>query len=134
MLNVLTLLAASEAGSAVKRNVRAAGYYAVAACAGVIGLVFLLIAARDALLPEFGLVVANLIVGGTMVVVGLLFAVIAHYARKRRGGSSALASTALVAAPLAARALGKGVNGTALGVIGMLLAGAAAGHFLTRKE
>ena len=134
MLNMLTLLAASEAGGAVKRNVRAVGYFAVGACAGLIGLVFLLIAARDALLAHMTLVMANLAVGGSMLVLGLILFLIGQYVRKRRNRSNAFASTALVAAPFAARMVGKHVNVATLSVAGVLLAGAAVGHFLTRKD
>lgn len=135
MLNILTLLAASEAGGAVKRNVRAVGYFAVAACTGLIGLVFLLVAARDALLPQMGLVMANLSVGGAMLLLGLVFLLVGQSVRKRRNRSSAFNSTAaIVAAPLAARVVGKGINVATLSIAGVMLAGAAIGHYLANRD
>lgn len=134
MLNMLTLLAASEAGGAVKRNVRAVGYFAVGACAALLGLVFLLIAARDSLLPHMTMVMANAVVGGGMLAIGLVLVLIGQYVRKRRGAPSALASTALVAAPFAARMVGKRINVGTIAVAGVILAGAALGNYLTRKD
>lgn len=134
MLNMLTLLAASEAGGAVKRNVRALGYFAVAGCAMVLGTAFLLLAGRDALLPHMTPAMANLAVGGGMLLVGIVLLLIGQYVRRRRSGTSALASTAIVAAPLAARVVGKGINVATITVAGVVLGAAVLGHMLTKKD
>lgn len=133
MLNALTLLAATEMGGAVKRNVRAVCYYAVAAGAGVVGLFFLLLAGRDALLPQLGPVMANVAVGGGMLALALLIYLIGYVIRNRRSRTSPLASSAIVAAPFAAKMVGKRINLATLSVAGVMLAGAAIGHYLGRK-
>ncbi len=132
MWSGLSFLAASEAGEAFRRNMRAAVATCAAAITGFTALIFGLVALNAWLVQRFTAVEASLMVGGGLLAVSVVFLITAAYIRRSRKASSALASTAIVAAPIALRLIGGRLDFKAVGMAGVLALGAIVGRQLGR--
>lgn len=132
MLKGLSLLAAAEAGAAVKRQAIAYALYAAAAVVGLFALAFLLAALHTWLTMRMSSVEASLYIAlGLAVIAGVIFA-IGSYRKSRRATPSPLAATAAVAAPLAAQTLLRRANLGAVGLVAVLIGGALIGRRIAR--
>ncbi len=134
MWSGLSFLAATEAGEAFRRSLRAAIATAVAAITGLTGLVFALVALHAWLVQRFTPVEASLMIAGGLIVVSLVFIIIAGVIRRSRKPTSALASSAIVAAPMALRLIGGRLDFKAVGIAGVLALGAIVGRQLGRMR
>lgn len=128
----LSFLAATELGALLKRNLRAFGYYAVGALVAVIGILFALQAAHSWLTLRMDTISASLVIAATMLFAAGVLTIIGHFAATRRRQSTALASSALVAVPLAARMVGRKVSYGTIAVAGMVAAGVILGRLMAR--
>jgi hypothetical protein len=134
MLSGLSFLAATEAGEALRRHMRAAIIAAMGAVAGLGGIVFCLIALHAWLLQRMSPVEASLVIAAGLIVLSLIFVAVAAFIRRSRRQPSALAATALVATPVALRLLGGRLDFKALGIAGVLALGAIAGRQLGKMR
>lgn len=131
MFRGLSLLAMSEVGGLVKRNMRALVYYAAAAAAALIGVVFILQAIHAWLLTRLSPMEANLVIAGAMLALGLVLYAVGRHSAKRKS-SPPLSSAAMVAAPLAAGFVGRNVSYATLAVAAMVTAGVIFGRMISR--
>jgi hypothetical protein len=99
----LSLLAANELGGVVKRNVVAVVFYAVASAFVVMGMIFLLLSLQIWLTLYMTEIEANLLIGATLLFIALVIASVGYAMKRQRKSASAIASTALIALPLAAQ-------------------------------
>jgi hypothetical protein len=99
----LSLLAANELGGVVKRNVVAVVFYAVASAFVVMGMIFLLLSLQIWLTLYMTEIEANLLIGSTLLFIALVIASVGYAMKRQRKSASAIASTALIALPLAAQ-------------------------------
>lgn len=120
MWKALSILAAGEAGSAIKRNLTVLAIYAAAGVVALIGAVFGLVLLQDWLSLRMPALQAGLIVTGGLFGFALVLALVAVVAGRRRRSSPSLATAALVAAPVAAKMVGGRLN---LATIAVLSAG-----------
>lgn len=134
MWSGLSYLLASEAGDAVRRHVRAALFLAVGLLAGLIGIVFGLLALHTWLLSRMSSIEASLLIAAGLAVVSIVFIVVALMVRKARRQASGMTSTAIVAAPLALKMLAGRSQIKTLGVIGVVALGAMLGRQLGRMR
>lgn len=131
MFRGLTLLAAHEAASVVRQRAISIAFYAGAALVAAIAAVYALNALHDWLSPQVSPILASLMIAGGLLVVSLLLAIAGWVQRNRRPKTSAATSAALLAAPLAARGIGKLNAGTVLALCAVA-AGAIAGRKLAK--
>jgi hypothetical protein len=132
MWNGLSLLAASELGAMLKRNLRALSFYVASALMAIIGLVFVLQAAYSWLLFNMSPVSASLVIAAAMLVLAGILILVGHFAGQRKNGPSALASAALVAAPLATRMIGRKVSYGTIAVAGVVAVGVIIGRMIAK--
>jgi cytochrome bd-type quinol oxidase subunit 2 len=98
----LTLLAATELGSAMKRSVMSVVIYALAALSFLCALGFLVAAGHGSLAERYGDTMASLILAGIFFLVAIVIALFAGLARRQARRRRSLTSTALVVAPVMA--------------------------------
>jgi hypothetical protein len=134
MWSGLSLLAATEAGEVLRRHIRAAAIAGFGILAGMAGLVFGLIALHAWLLQRFTPIEASLMIAAGLVFVCMTFLLIAVFVRRSRKNPSALAATALVAAPMAARLIGGRLDFKVVGIASVLALGAIVGRQLGRSR
>jgi hypothetical protein len=134
MWSGLSFLAATEAGEVLRRHIRAAAIASFGILAGVAALAFGLIALHAWLLQRFTPVEASLMIAAGLVLVCVAFLMIAVFVRRSRKYPSALASTAIVAAPMAVRLIGGRLNFKAVGIASVLALGAIVGRQLGRSR
>ena len=128
MLKGLSFLAATELGKAVSRNMRAAIYFGVGGLVAVIGLVFLVLAGHSWLALHLTEIEASLVVAATLLSIAGILMLFGASIRKRRTGSTSLASTAVAMAPFAAGLVGRRSGVSTLILAGVVLLGALAGR------
>lgn len=98
----LTLLAATELGSAMKRSVVTAVIYAVAGLSLLCALGFLVAAGHNVLAEWYGGTTASLILAGVFCLLAIVIMLFAGLIRRQARRRRSLASTALVIAPVMA--------------------------------
>lgn len=132
MFKGLSLLAATELGGLLSRNLRALPYYAFAALIFLFGFGFLLdlihtwLSIRMSAMAASGVLAAVLLtVAGSLLLVG-------NAIKERRAAASPLMASALIAAPVAARFLGSKVRLGTVAVAGVVAAGALLGRFMAK--
>ncbi len=118
----------------MRRHVRAALFLAVGLLAGLIGIVFGLLALHTWLLSRMSSIEASLLIAAGLAVVSIVFIVVALMVRKARRQASGMTSTAIVAAPLALKMLAGRSQIKTLGVIGVVALGAMLGRQLGRMR
>ena len=128
----LLLLAFSELGGTVRRNVTVLTLYGVGAVIGLVGLLFALLASRAWLEQHMSMIAANLLIAGILFGLALVVGLVGFFVSRQRRTPSPLASTALIAAPYAARLVGRKLNLGTLAVIGVMATGAVIGRQLGR--
>lgn len=131
MWSALSILFAQEAGAAIKRRVMAAVLYAVAGIVALMGLVFALIAFHTWLTFRMQPVAAGLTIAGGLFVIALILALVAGAQTARRPRRSAVAPSALVAAPVAASVI-KALPKTTPWMLAVLGGTALVGFLATR--
>ena len=134
MFKGLSLLAASELGGTVKRNLRAVPYFAFAALIFLFAFGFLLDVGHTWLSLRLGSMAASAILAAVLLTLAAI-ALLAGYAikRKRPSASSPLTTSALIAAPFAARFLGGRLRLGTVAVAGVVAAGAVLGRYIGRS-
>jgi hypothetical protein len=133
MLKGLSLLAASEAGAAVRRNLRWAALILAASLVAIGAIVFGLIALHSWLLMSLSPVEASLVIAAGLGIVALVLLIAAVWVRRSRRSASPLAATALVMAPTAMRLAARRLEPAAIGVAAVIAIGAIIGRSLARK-
>jgi hypothetical protein len=133
MFKALSLLAASELGGAVSRNVRAVPYFALGVLALLIGSGFLLDLAHAWLSLRMSPMAASGVLAAVLFTVAGIFLLVGLSIKNRRQPQvSPLTTSALIAAPFAARFLGTRLRFGTVAVAGVVAAGAVLGRFLGR--
>lgn len=134
MFKGLSLLAASQIGSTVKRNLRAMPYFAAGALIFLVGLGFLLDLAHTWLSLRLGPLAASgilaavlLTLAGTALVVGCIIR------DKSASAPSPLTASALIAAPIAAKFMGGHLRLGTVALASVVAAGAIVGRSLGRS-
>lgn len=128
----LSLLAASELGGMLKRNLRALACYAASVLFVVVALIFALQAAHSWLEWRMSSIAASLVIAAVMLAIAAILILVGHFVAGRKRSSSSLASTALVAAPFAARMIGKKVSYGTIAVAGTIAMGVLLGRFMAK--
>ncbi len=133
MFKALSLMAASELGSKVSRTLRAVPYFAFAAVIFLFAIGFLLDLVHTWIALRMGSMAASGVLGGVLLVLAL-GALITGYSikNKRPAKSSAFSTSALIAAPVAARFLGGKLRLGTVAVAGVVAAGAVLGRYIGR--
>lgn len=134
----LSLLAASEVGGAVRRNVAIYTVYGIALVALIAAGGFVAAAAHVLLAERYGTAIASLILAGVLLVAALALMLTGLYLRHRSRRKTALATTALMVAPaVAPTAIRALASSSALGVgvvAGAVALGALAGRKLVKND
>lgn len=135
MLKYLALAAAGEARAAVRREAIAAAFFAVGAIVATLAVIFAALAAREWLAFSVGLTFleADLAVAGGFVVIAVILVAIGLHQRRRRTRPSPLAASAILAAPIAAGALGRRLSVGTLIAVAAVVAGAYLGRQVGRR-
>jgi hypothetical protein len=128
----LSFLAATELGALLKRNLRAFGYYSAGALVAVIGVIFSLQAAHSWLTLRMDTISASLLIAAVMLFAAGILVIVGQFAAKRTNKSTALASSALIAAPFAARLVGRKVSYGTIVVAGVVTMGVVLGRLMAR--
>jgi hypothetical protein len=133
MFKGLSILAATEVGGVIHRNLRAASWFVAAGLVLIFGAGYLIDVAHTLLSQRFSPLAASGIVAASLMFVAAMLIVIGLVVKSRRKPvSTALTTTALVAAPVAARLFkGQLKLGTVL-VAGVIGAGALLGRQMGR--
>ncbi|MCX7324556.1 MAG: hypothetical protein NTZ14_09020 [Hyphomicrobiales bacterium] len=134
MFKGLSLLAASEFGGSVARNLRAMPYFALAALIFLFGFGFLLDVVHTGLSLKLGSMAASgILAAGLLTAAGV--ALLVGHAIRHRGSAApgALTTSALLAAPFAARFLGSRLRLGTVALAGVVALGAVLGRSLGRS-
>jgi hypothetical protein len=133
MFKGLSLLAATELGNVVSRNLRAMPFFILGGLILVVGFGFLLALAHTWLALELGSMAASGVIAVTLMACAALLLMIGSSIKaKQPKATSALTTTALLAAPLAATFMGTKLKVGTVAVAGVIAAGALVGRFLGR--
>lgn len=128
----LSLLAATEVGSAMKRSVVGAVIYLVALLCLAVAFGFLVAAGHDVLAEAYGDTRASLILAGLFAAVGAVIMLVSAWIRSRARHRRTLATTAMVVAPAMAPSVVRTVirhPGVSAGVVaGIVALGAILGR------
>lgn len=134
MFRGLSLLAATELGGTVSRNIRAMPYFAFGALIFLFGFGFLLDLAHTWLSLRAGPLAASGILAGVLLAVaGGLLLVGQAVKQRRQSATGPFATSALLAAPFAARIIGGRLSLGTLAVAGVVAAGAVLGRYIGRS-
>ncbi len=137
MWRAISLLAATELGGVVKRNVVILMIYGVAIVVFAAACGFLIAVAHALLADAYGAIGASLIIAGVLMAFALILLLIGLYMRHRVRRRSAVATAALVAAPVVApaamRALASNATVGAGVVAGVVALGAILGRQMGRS-
>jgi hypothetical protein len=135
MLRYLALAAAGEARAAIRRQAIAAAFFAVGAILVIIAIGFAVLGARDwlAIYAALTLTQADLAVAFALIVVAAILVAIGVYERQRRIERTPLAASAILAAPVAAGALGKRFSFGTVIAVAAVVAGAYLGRQAGRR-
>jgi hypothetical protein len=132
MLAPLAAAAINEAGGAVRRQVTALAWFGAAAALGLIGLLFVLLALHAWLSTKLPAIQASLVIAGLLFGLAVAAILVGRVIRNRKAKSTALQSTALLAAPAALRLAGSRLPFGALALIGVVVMGAVLGRRIGR--
>jgi hypothetical protein len=130
MLGGLGAFLASEINGVVKRNLIVYGLYGLSALLIVCAAGYALNALHTMLVLRFGGVEASLMVAGGLVIAALLVFALAALIKSRRRPPRPLATTALAAAPIAAKLMGSRMSWRTALVGGIVVLGAVLGRQL----
>jgi hypothetical protein len=130
MLGGLVAFLASEINGVVKRNLIVYGLYGLSALLLVCATGYALNALHTVLALRFGTVEASLFVAGGLVIAALLVFALAAFIKSRRRPPRPLATTALAAAPIAAKLMGSRMSWRTALVGGIVVLGAVLGRQL----
>jgi uncharacterized membrane protein YcfT len=134
MFKGLSLLAASEIKGVITRNVKAAIYFAVGAVTLLFALSFLLDLAHGWLAFRMGPRAASGVIAAVLLTIGGAFFVIGNMVKDRPGPErSTIRTSAIVAAPFAARLLGGKLRLGTVAIAGVVAAGALLGRYMGRS-
>jgi hypothetical protein len=133
MFKGLWLLAATEAAGAVRRQIKALPWFAGGAVIALFGAGALMEAARLWLSSSMTPLAVELLIAAVLVASAIVLAFVGAAVRSRRQTRSGLSTTALVAAPMAARLMRRHATLSALAVAGTLAAGALVGRIIGRS-
>ncbi|HEY1943916.1 MAG TPA: hypothetical protein VGH40_17535 [Roseiarcus sp.] len=135
MLRYLALAAAGEARAAFRRQAIAAIFFAVGAILVIIAIVFAALGARDslAIYAALTLTQADLAVACALIVIAAILVAIGVYQRRRRIERTPLAASAILAAPVAAGALGRRFSFGTVIAVAAVVAGAYLGRQAGRR-
>ena len=128
----LTLLAANEFGTSFKRNMTALAYYSAAGLICFTAVIFGLIALHEWLEFYMSGIEASLAIALGLLVIAAITALTGRHLKNRRPQQNILANAAFVAAPLAARMVGKRINAGTLAIAGVIALGALLGRQITK--
>jgi apolipoprotein N-acyltransferase len=132
MWSSLSFLAATDLGDTFRRQIRGASIAFLGAIVGLAGLVFCLIALHSWLMLRATPIEASLIIAAGLLTASVALLAAAAFARRSRKNSSGMASTAIVAAPIAMRLIGRRLDFRTVGIAGVLALGAIVGRQLGR--
>lgn len=128
----LSLLAATEVGSAMKRSVMGILIHLVALLCLACAFGFLVAAGHDVLAESYGATRASLILAGAFAALGAVIMLVAAWVRSRARNRRTLATTAMVVAPVMAPSAIRAVvrhPGISAGVVaGIVALGAVLGR------
>ncbi|WP_439495503.1 hypothetical protein [Bosea sp. (in: a-proteobacteria)] len=130
MLGGLGAFLASEINGVVKRNLIVYGLYGLSALLIVCAAGYALNALHTMLVLRFGGVEASLMVAGGLIIAALLVFALAALIKSRRRPPRPLATTALAAAPIAAKLMGSRMSWRTALVGGIVVLGAVLGRQL----
>lgn len=135
MLKYLALAAAGEARAAVRREAIAAAFFAIGVIVTTLAVVFAALAIREWLAFSLGLTFleADLAVAGSFAVIAAIVVAVGVHQRRRRTQPSALATSAILAAPIAAGALGRRLSVGTIVAVAAVVAGAYLGRQVGRR-
>jgi uncharacterized membrane protein YcfT len=135
MFKGLSLLAASEIKGVITRNVRAAVYFAVGAVVLLFALSFLLDLAHGWLAYRMGPGVASGVIAAVLLTVAGALFLIGNMIKDRPAPErSTLKTSAIVAAPFAARMLSGKLRLGTVAIAGVVAVGALLGRYLGRSS
>jgi hypothetical protein len=130
----LSLLAATDIVGTVKRNLNALVYFAIAAVLVLIGIIYALQALHYWLAFRIGVVGSSLVLAAVLLMVGGILMLVGQSVRERRQPpTSKLTAGAMMAAPFAARMVGRRVSVATIAVAGVVAIGALIGRQLGRE-
>jgi hypothetical protein len=132
MWSGLSLLLANEAGGAIRRQIVGIALLATAGLVALVALVFALLALHGWLEVSWGAVPAYLLIAAGLAVVAAIIAIAGTITRRKRREATTMRSTALMAAPIAARVLAGRSNLGTLAVVAVIAAGALVGRQLAK--
>lgn len=134
MWNNLAQLAASEFGGMIRRNMTAIAFYTAACITALTGFVFALIAGHFWLRYRVSDIEASLIIAGALLVLAAVIVGFGYFLKNRRRSNSEMASTALMALPIAARLVTSRANWGTMTVAAILTAGVLLGRRIGDKS
>ena len=131
MFKGLSLLAASELGGTVSRNLRAMPYFAIGALIFLVGFGFLLAFGHMWLSVRMGAMAASGVLAAILMSAAGVALLIGHTIKDTKPvGPSPLTASALIAAPVAVRFLGGRLRLGSVALAGVVAAGAILGRSL----
>lgn len=133
MFKGLSLLAATELGGVISRNLRAVPYFVFGALIFLFGFGFLLDLAHTWLTLRLSPMAASGVLAAVLLTVAAISLIIGYSIKARRPATtSSLTTTALIAAPFAARFMGTRLKVGTMAVAGVVAAGAILGRYIGR--
>jgi hypothetical protein len=133
MWRALSLLAATELGGAVRRNVVIFMIYGLALIVFAAACGFLISVAHALLAVAYGPIGASLIIAAVLLIVALGLMFVGFYMRHRVRRRSAVATAALVAAPVVAPAAIRALASNATVGAGLVAGAVALGAIVGRQ-
>jgi hypothetical protein len=134
MFKGLSLFAASEIKGVITRNVRAVVYFAVGGVVLLFALGFLLDLAHGWLTLRMGPLAASGVVAAVLLTIAGGLFLIGNMIKERPAAErSNLKTSAIIAAPFAARMLGGRIRLGTVAIAGVVAAGALLGRYLGRS-
>jgi hypothetical protein len=133
MWKALSLMAATDLAGALKRNIRAAAFFAVGAVLALIGVLYIIEAIHIWLAFRIGPVASSLVIAAAMLMLAGILILVGQSARERKTRSVTMSSGAMMAAPFAARLIAKRTGLATVAVAGVVALGAVLGRYIGRE-
>lgn len=127
-----SLLAATEIGGRIRAKIMALSLYGAAGALGFTGAIFGLIALLIWMSRRFTPLTASLIICGVMFGLAIVMVIAAKLQKPPKTQSSPLSATALMAAPMALKAVSSRVSFTTVAAIAAVCLGALVGRRIAR--